>query len=125
MTTRHVTIFTGKLDHPSPPPCRYSFNLTNLRDPIGQPHLKGTCTNGLDQKVIEWIRTDPKVSAVVDTIALLARLHLAAPANEPSLSVYLADRHGKWISPAVAVLAAARLDGLKLASVSMIHEGLR
>lgn len=88
---------------------RYTFNLSNLRDPIGQAGLRTQCQNGRDPRVMEWIKSDPKVEATVEAIALLARIHLSDPSSENNLSITLHDVHGRWISPAVAALAAERL----------------
>lgn len=107
---RNVVIYTHKTGQSEP--TRYRFDLSNLRDPIGQAHFTGKYKDGRAEAVIEWMAKDPKTQAVVDIIAMYARLHLDPPISESSISFSLFDTHGKWIAPAVAILAARKIEAL-------------
>lgn len=119
-----ITLITYRTQGKTPAASRYTWDLTNLRDPIGQLDLKHSCVDGRDDRVMAWMIQDPKVRAVVDTAALMAATHMKPPANDSAVSFAFHDPHGKWIGPAVAELLAKRLKALSMEPVRVIHEAL-
>ena len=120
-----INLFSFATKDLTAPETRYRFDVTTCRDPIGQAHLKGTCANGTDDKILEWIAKDPKVGAIRDTVTFLIGLHTLPPQSEGSLSVGFHDFHGIWISPAIAILVARDIMAGKLANVNIHHERIK
>lgn len=120
-TGKTLTIFTSPSGAPDIAPGRYRWDLTNLRDPVGQLTLRSQCINGKDERVVTWMAKDPKVIAAVSAAALHAWIHLADPQGEQNVSFVFHDQKGRWISPAVAELVRRRVDELQLATVTVMN----
>lgn len=111
LLTPHIRLFAYPSGQVNAPLVRYATDVTRFRDPFGQDWLTSACADGTDTRVIDWIRSDPKIDALVDTFCLLARIHTGPPQNEPHLSISLHDRRGRWIAPAVGrILLTALAD---------------
>ena len=123
-TMPSVILFSFAAKQASAPDTRYRFDVSSCRDPIGQAHLKGTCADGRDEKVLAWLEKDPKVKAVIETVGFLVGLHMLPPQSEANISIGFHDHHGIWIAPAVAILAGREISRLSLASVSLVHEAI-
>jgi len=122
VTKPSITIYTfGKkwLTQPAP---RYEFDLSNLRDPIGNLALKKECLDGRDPMVQRWIQEDKRVEMIKKECITLAKLHIVKN-QESWLSIGFTDTHGIWISPAVGLIVAKALEEQKLPA-SLIHYGI-
>lgn len=113
---------TSKIIDVEVPSYHYAVDVNTLRDPIGNKELTSKSRDGRDEAVVEWIKTDRRIPAILDTVQLVAETHLDA-AKEPYVVVAFHDFHGKWISPALAELAATQLDNLGYKTF-IINKGL-
>lgn len=83
-------------------------DLTEWRDPIGQPHLTKVCEDGRDVRVREWISAEPRLSSFLAGMELIVRSFV--PLNSSSfLTIGVYDKKGIWIAPAVAEILADHL----------------
>lgn len=107
-----------------PPSARYVVDVTGFRDPMGVTFLKETYKDGTDLRVQEWIRRDPRVETVIQSIRLLAHSHLKSN-RESWTSIGFKDHHGVWIAPAVAEMVGRALSELDHYSVYISHRGIQ
>lgn len=97
----------GVVSPGKPPSTQYTVDLRAFRDAQGRKdlrHLPGT-----DQRVIDFIKDDPRCEGVVENLLIqIADLHKCSAAEWISIGAY--DHHGIHISPAVIELLARRLE---------------
>lgn len=106
----------------TPPVTKYTVNVRNLRDPIGNASLRQVCKDGRAPAVIEWVAEDERVEIIVTELVGLAHAHIKH-GKETYVSIGFVDHHGKWIAPAVAEIVAAAMERAGF-SVSVRHQGL-
>ncbi len=98
--------------------CHYEVDCNEMRDPFGNGSLKQKW--GDDPSVIEWIKADKRIPAIVDAIILMARSHMTF-GGDLWLSVGFHDLRGWQISPAVVEIVAAALLERTPYTVSVDH----
>lgn len=85
---------------------QYVIDLSAFRDPQGQPQFRDL--DGRSPAVQNWIKSDPRLPALLDGVTLQVRDALDNR-HQVYTSIGLKDHHGKWISVAVATLLADHL----------------
>ena len=104
----HCTIYTFGSKRQYPPACQYIIDVSNWRDPMGQPSLKNL--DGRDIKVKNWIDHDPKTKALIETVGMILLDACPPDTSKSWTSIGLRDFHGKWIAPALGELIMEFLD---------------
>jgi RNase adaptor protein for sRNA GlmZ degradation len=112
-STIGLVLTTSSFKKGIPHGARYTFDLSNLRDPIGHKGLRELCDDGRDPLVRDWIDEDPRVGGIIAEICALTSIHILRD-KEPSLSIGMIDTHGKWISPAIAEMVAEEMDQIEI-----------
>ncbi len=97
---------------------QYSVDCTGMRDPIGQLDLKKL--KGDDPKVVAWIKADPRVDAIIDSVNLLIHNHVGKT-NDFWLSIGFHDPKGSLIAPAVCEAVARTVEQTFTHSISVDH----
>jgi hypothetical protein len=106
------------------PTCQYYIDVAGLRDPGSSGLIRKEYKDGRAGGVQSYIKEDPRVTAVIEQIRMIAFMHLRSQARDNKwLSFGLMDHHGRWIAPAVAELAAEELDRLAY-DISVFHADL-
>lgn len=95
------------------PLVRWSVDVSNYRDPIGQKHFKHL--NGKSEVVREFVAKDPRVKVVIEEFCTIAHVTIKE-AKESYVSFGLYDRHGLYIAPAIAemLVEALRAEGFQV-----------
>lgn len=99
----------------SPPTAQYVIDVSHLRDPLSNRGFKNTEPDGCSPAVKKFVRDDPRVGAIVETVEMLAYMLLRSPGVDHKtyagtwLSVAFRDHHGRWIAPSVAEIVADKL----------------
>lgn len=95
------------------PLIRWSCDVSNFRDPIGQKQFKHL--NGKNEQVREFVAKDPRVKLVIEEFCALAHV-VIKEANEPYVSFGVYDRHGLYIAPAIVemLVEALRAEGFQV-----------
>jgi RNase adaptor protein for sRNA GlmZ degradation len=96
----------------------YEFDLSHFRDPQGKPEMRFLF--GTDPKVIDFIKADPRLEAIVHTCRLLA--HDAEKRKISYISFGFRDYHGRLISAAVAQIVGLALNDEDF-NVHISHSG--
>jgi RNase adaptor protein for sRNA GlmZ degradation len=96
----------------------YEFDLRQFRDPQGKAELRFLF--GTDPKVIDFIKEDPRLGAIIETCRLLA--HDAEKRKSSYISFGFRDYHGRLISAAVAQLVGLALNDEDF-NVHISHSG--
>lgn len=103
------------------PSSDYVIDVDGLRDPLSNRGFKNEFRDGRPVKVREFIKEDPRVPAIIDTVKLLVEAHVRSVGHDRTwVAISLRDHHGKWIAPAIGEVLADTLaaDGYK---VSLMH----
>jgi hypothetical protein len=101
----------GRLRGKQPASLRYAINCTNLRDPRGHKTLTIAHNDGRAEEVKSWIKDDPRLPAIIDTVVMSVQLAIEA-GEERYVTLGFWDHHGQWCAPAIAELVADELDRL-------------
>jgi len=89
----------------------YVIDVDGLRDPLSNRGFKRTHADGRPGAIQDFVKEDPRVGSIVDTVKLLGEVHLRSKARDHAwISVALRDHHGRWIAPAVGEIVAGALD---------------
>jgi hypothetical protein len=83
------------------PIAQYEISLHQFRDPMRSFKQ----VDGTDPKVQEWISSDRRLPSVLHVVEMLAEDQVRAGKSK-WLTIAFRDHHGKWISRAVAEIAA-------------------
>lgn len=98
-------------------------SVSNFRDPLGHKTLTSQYKDGRAMAVRDWIKVDPRVQGLSDSIKLYVYDKIIH-GKQDKLVIGFRDHHGKWVSPAVAEIVGDMLDGLGF-SVGVWHDRLQ
>lgn len=84
---------------------QFKWDCSNLRDPIGQQHLRSL--NGCCQSVKDFVKQDPRVDAIIDECKRLAQMQKSSPSYE--VTIAFMDKKARFISTAVAEIVKEEL----------------
>jgi RNase adaptor protein for sRNA GlmZ degradation len=121
METTRIGIYSFDLKSEKNRTVHYTIDVSTFRDPMGNKALTNDCHNGRDQRVKDWIITDSRYYAIMESIESLAED--AKARKVPWLSIGIRDHHGKWASVALAEMASAILKKGGF-DVNCVHCGL-
>jgi RNase adaptor protein for sRNA GlmZ degradation len=104
----------GRLGKAACPVAQYYIDVSGLRDPSSNRGFRKLYTDGRHGEVQEYLKADPRVDAVFDSIRMIAHLNLRGDNTKDGkwLSFAIKDHHGVWIAPAVAEIVADRLGNI-------------
>ena len=94
----------------APADSQFEFDLERFRDPIGNQNLRKVAQDGTHAEVKKWIREDPRLPAILESVRLLAEDRIVHGGFK-WISFAFTDFHGRWISRAVAEIVADSLSG--------------
>jgi hypothetical protein len=119
-----VGIYTfGKLTE-HPPNWTYLIDVAGLRDPSSNRGFRKTYSDGRPGEIQTYMRDDPRVPAIIDTIKMITWMNLRSEARDNRwLSFGLRDHHGIWIAPPIGEIVADSLSNLGF-KVSLFHHEL-
>lgn len=114
-----VGIYTygNKSKNPNRPQVNYVVNVERIRDPQSNRGFKKTYADGRAGEVLDFVKEDPRMEAILDNIRIICHTHLRSPAADGHwLAIGIMDHHGHWIAPAVGELVCNALcrDGYKV-----------
>ncbi len=120
-----IGIYTfGDKSHNYVGTCQYYIQVAGLRDPGSSGSIRSQYVDGRAGGVQQYIKEDPRVEAIAQTIRAIAWMHLRSQARDNKwLSFGLVDHHGRWIAPAVGEIVADQLSQSGYA-VSLYHADL-
>lgn len=119
-----IYTFGSKVVTTNRPQVNYIIDVAGLRDPQSNRGFRRLYADGRSSEVVSYVKEDPRIPAILDTIKMLTHIHLRSQAADFKwLSFGIRDHHGTWIGPAVGEIAteALDLDGYK---VNLFHYDL-
>lgn len=117
LSTCNIGIFS--LNHLAPLYQMYEFDLNQFRNPQAKPDFR--TLYGTDPKVVEYLKGDPRLPAILDTCHLLAVD--SKHRNRDYISFGFRDYHGRWISTGVAHIVGIYLSDLGF-RIHISHRGI-
>lgn len=103
------SMYSYGLNHPTPPTSQFLVDVSNLRDPVGQAHLRDL--TGRHSAVQDFVNADPRLPALIDLVIMTLN-DLCPPGTlvQPWISVGFMDHHGVLLAPAVLEIVSKEIE---------------